>query len=65
MNNMVLSNKLCIENQAELNKLEEKISKQKAKQLFDTGEIDNIPIGTFFGTVALRKAEDRHSRDLI
>ena len=62
---MVLSNKLCIENQAELNKLEEKISKQKAKQLFDTGEIDNIPIGTFFGTVALRKAEDRHARDLI
>ncbi len=46
---MVLKNKLGVENQAELNKLEEKISKQKAKQLFDGREIDNIPVGTFIG----------------
>ena len=46
---MVLENKLGIENQVELNKTEEKISKQKAKQLFDTGEINNIPVGTFEG----------------
>ena len=32
---MVLENKLNITNQLELNKAEEKISKQKAKQLFD------------------------------
>ncbi len=53
---MVLNNKLGIDNQAELNKLEEKISKQKAKQLFDTGEIDNIPIGTFFGLCKIHEA---------
>lgn len=53
---MVLSNKLGIENQAELNKLEEKISKQKAKQLFDTGEIDNIPVGTFVGLCQIHEA---------
>jgi len=46
---MVLKNKLGIENQVELNKAEEKISKQKAKQLFDSGEINNIPVGTFEG----------------
>lgn len=33
----------------ELNKIEEKISKQKAKQLFDSGLINNIEVGTFKG----------------
>lgn len=46
---MVLPNKLHITNQLELNKTEEKISKQKAKQLFESGEIDRIEIGTFNG----------------
>ncbi len=46
---MILKNRLRIENQVELNKTEEKISKQKAKQLFDSGEINNIPVGTFEG----------------
>jgi len=46
---MVLKNKLGIENQVELNKIEEKVSKQKAQQLFDSGEINNIPVDTFEG----------------
>jgi cell filamentation protein len=46
---MVLTNKLNIANQLELNKAEEKISKQKAKQLFESGEINRIEIGTFKG----------------
>lgn len=46
---MVLPNKLNITNQLELNKIEEKISKQKAKQLFESGEIDRIEVGTFNG----------------
>jgi len=46
---MVLENKLGITNQLELNKAEEKISKQKAKQLFESGEINHIEVGTFKG----------------
>lgn len=46
---MILENKLNIMNQVELNKAEEKISKQKAKQLFDSGDIDTIEVGTFSG----------------
>ena len=34
---MVLKNKLNITDQIELNKAEEKISKEKAKRLFDSG----------------------------
>ena len=46
---MVLDNKLNITNQAELAKVEEKISKQKAKKLFDTEAINQVEIGTFAG----------------
>ena len=46
---MVLPNKLQITNQLELNKAEEKISKQKAKQLFESGDINHLEVGTFNG----------------
>ncbi len=46
---MVLENKLNITNQLELNKAEEKISKQKAKQFFESGAIHKIEVGTFKG----------------
>lgn len=46
---MVLPNKLNLINQIELNTAEEKISKQKAKQLFESGDIDHLEIGTFKG----------------
>ena len=46
---MILDNKLGITNQIELSRAEEKISKQKAKQLFDSGDIDKVEIGTFAG----------------
>lgn len=46
---MTLDNKLNIKNQVELAKAEEKISKQKAKQLFESGEMGEIEIGTFAG----------------
>ena len=46
---MILDNKLNITHQVELAKTEEKISKQKAKQLFDSGDIAKLEIGTFAG----------------
>ncbi|MDR2772618.1 MAG: Fic family protein [Elusimicrobiota bacterium] len=52
---MVMENKLNITNQAELKKVEEKISKQKAKQLFETGEIDRVEVGTFKGLAQIHK----------
>ena len=52
---MVLENRLNLTNQVELSKAEEKISKQKAKRLFETGEIDRIKAGTFMGLVQIHK----------
>ena len=46
---MILENRLNITNQVELGKAEEKISKQKAKQLFDSGDIEKVEVGTFKG----------------
>lgn len=46
---MTLENKLSITNQVALAKAEEKISKQKAKQLFDSGDINRVEVGTFKG----------------
>ena len=45
----MLENKLNITNQVELSIAEEKISKQKAKQLFDSGDINKAEVGTFAG----------------
>lgn len=46
---MILENKLNITNQVELAKVEEKISKHKAKALFDSGDIEKVQVGTFSG----------------
>ncbi|MEI6517727.1 MAG: Fic family protein [bacterium] len=52
---MVLENKLNITNQVELGRAEEKISKQKVKQLFDTEEIKKIEVGTFAGLAQIHR----------
>ncbi len=52
---MVLENKLNITNQIELNKIEEKLSKEKAKKLFDSGKINQIEAGTFAGLKQIHK----------
>ena len=46
---MILPNRLGIQNQAQLARIEEKISKQKAKQLFDSGDIKKAKVGLFEG----------------
>lgn len=46
---MILDNKLNITDQIELAKAEEKISKRKAKQLLDSGDINKVEVGTFAG----------------
>ena len=50
---MVLSNKLHITSQVELNRVEEKLSKQKAKQLFESGDITQVEVGTFAGLATI------------
>lgn len=44
---MVLENKLNLTNETDLAREEEKISKLKAKELFETGYLDNLKAGTF------------------
>jgi cell filamentation protein len=46
---MILANKLGMTSQIELAKAEERISKQKAKQLFDSGDIAKAEVGSFAG----------------
>lgn len=52
---MVLKNKLGLTNSAELAREEERLSKIKAKELFDTGKIDKIEVGTFQGLAEIHK----------
>ena len=46
---MILENKLGLKGAAELAKAEEKISKTKALELFESGLLESIPVGTFSG----------------
>ena len=52
---MVLENKLNITDQIKLNKIEEEITKQKAKKLFDSGDINKVEVGTFKGLSQIHK----------
>jgi cell filamentation protein len=53
---MTLENKFGITDQVELAKVEEKISKQKAKMLFESGEINAFEVGTFAGLAQIHNA---------
>lgn len=44
---MILENRLNITNQIKISKMEEKISKQKAKKLFDSSNINKLKVETF------------------
>lgn len=45
----MLNNKFGITNQVELAKAEERISKANAKRLYDSGDINDLEIGTYKG----------------
>ncbi|WP_339181939.1 Fic family protein [Paenibacillus sp. FSL R5-0701] len=44
---MAMENKLGITNSAELARVEEKLSKKKALEMFETGLLDTLEVGTF------------------
>ena len=46
---MALQNKLGLTDEVALARAEEKLSKQKALALYDTGLLDTFPVGTFAG----------------
>lgn len=52
---MILKNKLGIENQIELAKEEEKITKLKAIELFEKGKLNTFEVGTFNGLSQIHK----------
>ena len=52
---MALENKLGITDSAELARQEEKISKAKALQLFETGALDQINVGSFLALAEIHK----------
>ena len=52
---MTLKNKLGISNSADLARIEEKISKTKARELFETGLLDTLEAGTFESLTKIHK----------
>ena len=52
---MILKNKLGINDELELAKIEEKITKMKAMKLFETGELNTFEVGTFKGLSEIHK----------
>ena len=52
---MALQNKLGLTDELELAREEERISKQKALALYDTGLLDTFPVGTFAGLAMILK----------
>ncbi|EGC70415.1 Fic family protein [Enterococcus casseliflavus ATCC 12755] len=52
---MILDNNLGFTNQVALDKAEEKLSKQKAEKLYDSGKINEIEVGTFKGLAEIHE----------
>ena len=50
----MLKNKLNITDEVELSKIEEKITKLKALELYDSGKINTVEVGTFKGLAQIR-----------
>ena len=48
---MILQNKLGLTSEAELARAEEKLSKTRALELYDTGLLDTFEAGTFLSLI--------------
>ncbi len=53
---MALENKLGISDSSELARTEEKLSKQRALELFETGALDRLEAGTFAALASIHRA---------
>ena len=53
---MILENKLGIQNTPELNEAEERISKKRALELFESGKLNELEAGKFSSLKAIHKA---------
>ncbi len=53
---MALENKLGITESPELARIEEKLSKQRALELFETGALDRLEAGTFAALASIHRA---------
>ncbi|MFM7390745.1 MAG: protein adenylyltransferase Fic [Vampirovibrionales bacterium] len=53
---MVLENKLNLTSASALAHAEEKLSKQQAKHLFESGRLDSLPVGTFASLATIHQA---------
>ena len=62
---MALENKLHITDSTELARMEEKISKKKAVELFENGYLDVYEAGTFQMLVAIHKYLDVYKRQQL
>jgi cell filamentation protein len=52
---MILENKLNLTDQSALARAEEELSKRKAKQLFDLGDIEKVEVGTYAGLAYIHR----------
>lgn len=52
---MALENRLGITDSTELARMEEKINKTKALEMFETGLLDTLPVGSFKGLALIHR----------
>ena len=52
---MIIENKLGLADSSELARVEEKISKKKAIEMYESGKLESLPAGTFFSLSEIHK----------
>ena len=52
---MIIENKLGLADSSELARVEEKLSKKKALEMYESGKLESLPAGTFFSLSEIHK----------